>query len=185
MITKPIICLNGKNGVGKDTIAYIIRDILEKQYYKKVYTLSLAKPVKKICSILSNDKFEAYTDRTTKDAHSDFLGYSRRELMLNVTNKLIESDPFMFWRIGYDSIEKFNPDIVIITDCRYYEQWCEYTNIKNLKSNIKYQNILFTITQDLSKSTAIKKDTRTEYSINNVDLDKVKQKLIPILEDII
>src|SRR5574343_1000996 len=174
MITKPIICLNGKNGVGKDTIAYIIRELLETQYSKKVYTLSLAKPVKKICAILANDKEESFSDRNLKDKYSEYLGYTRRDLMVSVTNKLIEADPFMFWRIGYSKMEKFNPDVVIITDCRYYEQWCEYITIQNLKNSIKYKNILFNIERDLSKQAFIKKNSKTEYSINNVQLDILK-----------
>ena len=123
------INLNGLGSSGKTTFGGLLQERLRAKN-KSCFTLHLADPVKKICHILTNEPIiNFYTNKKVEmcDNHS----LTRRQLMEQVTAKMMEIDDAFFWKLGISELYS-DVDFVIICDARY-QSWYAYLEEKNIK----------------------------------------------------
>lgn len=118
-----VIALVGANGSGKDTIASIIKEILEANG-SRVIIKPFADRVRDVCARLENTyQKDAYINQATKNAVIGDYGYTRRDLMLDVTDlglKLSKTHWWDDWKLCVDSLrEKILFNYVIVPDFRY------------------------------------------------------------------
>lgn len=117
-----IINVCGANGVGKTTTANIISYELG-LLGNTTKVLHLADKVKELASQILGESIELYYDRYTKDEIIPKLGFSRRQLLCNITDSMIQYVSRDYWWEQIDYY--FTYDYVIIPDCRY-EAWLDF-----------------------------------------------------------
>jgi len=137
---KPLIInITGFNNTGKDTAARLIKEIIEENTELLVENISIADPIRKMAAVATNDNIDAYTQHHLKESTSHpFQSFTRRELMIEITEKMFEIDKDFWWKIAHRKIEYSDANIITVSDVRYSE-WLDY--LKNNNYNFRLLEI--------------------------------------------
>ena len=139
---KIVINLTGKNGCGKDTSARLIKELCEFSYFVDSEIISIADPIKQVCSILTNEPLSNFNDRIKKESKLDNLDITRRDFMVEFTKKTMELDNNIYWKLTYSKIKNSKAKLIVITDCRFLE-WLEF-----LENTNEVDSCIFQIDRD-------------------------------------
>lgn len=181
-MSRMFINLSGQNGVGKDTVAKYV-DLYFSEYSHNIKTqiLSLAKPVKECLSVLSNEPVEFYSDREYKELEIESLNITRRQLMIDFSDALMQIHPDIFWINALDRIE-CDSDIIIITDYRFMS-WASFLERK--KENFINIEIIKDVTKDSHVFKGSAEDSSSYILNNSESLGILKGVVFSFLNDCI
>lgn len=127
---KPIIInITGFNNTGKDTVARLLKKIVEP--VSSVENIPIAESIREMASVASGWGHGAsypddFNHRVLKEKPTEpFNQFTRRELMIEITKKMFEIDKDFWWKTTLQRIEKSDARIITISDVRYSE-WLEF-----------------------------------------------------------
>ena len=173
-----VICISGKAGHGKDTVAGLMKEALE-QNDKRVLITHYGDLVKYICTTFFG-----------WDGQKDEQG---RHLLQNVGTEIVRAQDQDFWVNFVMSVLKFfngQWDYVLIPDCRFVNEMIGpvSSGFSTTFLRVNRSGYVSTLTEEQQKhisETALDNQTHDVYIENSGDLNDLKAKVYDwVLEEL-